>query len=138
MDPVRQAIGAHLLADEDVTSLLSSPDAVYHQQAPRDAATPYVLFHRQTAQDRAGFGGSRGTTEPWLVKAIDRDETAEVAEDIAVALNRSLTDAELVIDGRAVQAIWRQTVVQYPEHDGAEIVHHVGGLYRVDVQPATT
>lgn len=137
MDPVREAIGQWLLADAALVALLSAPTAVFHKQALRTADFPYVLFHRQAGNERRTFGGSSGTGELWTVKGVDRNMNAENAEAIATAIRLSLEDAELVIDGKPVQSIVRETLVDYSEGDGAEIIHHAGGIYRVDVQPPT-
>ncbi len=136
MDAVREALGVHLLADAGVAALLGAPDAVYHRRALRGAVRPYVLFHRQDGRDRHTFGGSSGTTELWLVKAVDRQLEAGPAEDLAAAIHAALEDAPLVVAGKPIMMIVRETLVDYVEGDGAETIHHVGGVYRLGVHPS--
>lgn len=137
MDPVRSAIRAHLAGDVAITAKLSSAEAIYHRQAPSAAVPPYVIFDRTAGTERATFGGEAGEGQVWIVKAICRGMNAAPAEDIDVALKARLNLAELVVGGKAVQSCRREGRIEYPENDGGETFHHVGGTYRVDVQPAT-
>lgn len=137
MDPVRDAIHDKIAGTAAVTSLLSSATAVFHQQAPRDTAPPYVLFSKQSGTRVHVFDGPAVRPLVWQVKAVDKGPSASRAEDIDAQLEAALHDAALSITGQSLLYLRRASDVQYPERDGAEIFNHVGGLYRVTTQPTT-
>jgi hypothetical protein len=138
MDPVRQAIATKLLATSAVTNLLSSPTAVYHRRAPVEAVTPYVLFHRQSANhDEYTFDGHGVTNDLWTVRAVDRTFEAGVAEDIAVAIDAALHWATLTVTGYQPPVVTKQLTVDYGEPDGAEQFTHQGGMYRLKLVPTS-
>jgi hypothetical protein len=137
MDGVRVAIRAQLTADATLTALLSTAGAIFHRVAPRDAVPPYVIFDRQAGTEKETFGGEAGEGQVWLVKGICRGLDAGPAEAIDARVKTTLNLAELVVDGKPVQSVRRESRVEFGEADGAEQFHHVGALYRVDVQPAT-
>lgn len=136
MSGVRTALYERLAGDQALTGLLSAPDAIYHQVAPQDTETPFVVFHKQTGTPRWQFGGGRVESELWAVRAVDMSASATRAEDIAARLDELLNDAELTIDGATLLAIFRESDIDYPETVGADTYHHVGGVYRVVTQPA--
>lgn len=136
-DPVRVAIRQRLIGDQVLTAMLSTPSAIYHRQAPREALTPVVLLWRQAGTEQATFSGEAGETQLWLVKAVVRGPVADQAETIDDRIKARLHLADLVIAGKGAQEVSRESRVEFGEGDGAEMFHHVGGLYRVGVQPAT-
>lgn len=137
MDPVREAIRARLTGDETLVGMLPLPDAVYHRRAVRQAPMPHVVFDRQAGTETGTFNAGERSSQVWLVKAVDRGYPADRAEDIDRELARLLDLADLIVDGKPVQQIRRETLVAYGEDVGGDIVHHVGATYRIDVQPAT-
>lgn len=134
MNPVRTALHAALSGDATLTGLLASPDAIYHQRAPEGAETPYVIFHQQAGPRRLTFG-SHLHWDLWLVKAVDRDESASDVEDIDDAVEAVLEGAQLAVTGRAHLYLRRESDVDYPEPDGSKTYRHRGGLYRLITEP---
>jgi hypothetical protein len=135
MDPVRQAIVGHLLATPAVTSLLGAPSNVFHRVAPRNATPPFVVLHRQAETDVWTFNGPPLEDELWTVKGICRGTSSAQADDIAQALTAALNDAAISIDGYVLLQLRRESKVDYGERDGDDQWHHVGGIFRVDVDP---
>lgn len=133
--PVRTALHARLAGFEPLTGLLSSPASIWHRRAPREARPPFVLFHKQAGNPRWTFR-EHTQWDLWLVKAVDRGLTAERAEAIAKQIDVCLNDHELTITGHRLLVLRRESDVSYPEPDGADLLHHEGGLYRLVTQPA--
>lgn len=133
MNAVRQALYAALAADAPLTGLLSSATAIYHQRAPQDAETPFVVFQKQAGNPRRTFTDAYAI-ELWLVKAVDRGSSANQAEQIAAAIDALLDGATLAITGQTPMSLRRDSDVDYPEDDGAETYHHAGGVYRLFTQ----
>ncbi len=135
MDPVRAAIATRLLATPAVTSLLGAANNVFHRVAPRTAVPPYVVFHRQAGTDNWAFAGQPLERDLWTVKAICRGSSSTAAEDIAKQVNVALNDAPITVDGYALLNLRRESKIDLGEVDAGEQFHHVGGLYRVDIDP---
>ncbi len=136
MNEVRRAIYDRLTGDATLTGLLSTPTAVFHQVAPADAATPFVVFHRQDGRPEHLYAGNEIQRDIWLVKAVDRGPSATRAEDIAARIQTLLADAPLNPVGRHHVACYRDADVDYPEADAGETYRHVGATWRVITQPA--
>jgi hypothetical protein len=136
VNPVRSAIYARLTGDATLTGMLSTPTAIFHQVAPQDARTPYIVFHKQAGTPHWQFGGAHIQHDVWTVKAITRDASATVAEDISARADEVLTDAPLAVDGRDLLAVYRESDVDYPEPVDGEIYHHVGFMCRLISAPA--
>jgi hypothetical protein len=131
---VRAAIYTLLTADDTLTDLLSSSSAVYHEQAPKEAAFPLVIFNRQSGTRIYTFGGEAIRPEVWLVKAVTQSESASTAEAIDARLETLLDDAALSVTGSTLLYLRRDSDVSYPERDGQDFYRHVGGLYRLIYQ----
>ncbi len=136
MNPVRDALYDRLAATAALTALLSDSAALFHRVAPPEARTPFVVFTKQTGTPTWAFDGPPLRNDVWLVKAIDRSGSASLAEDIDAQIDMALTDAPLAITGRTLLYLRRESDVDYPEQDGAETFHHVGGLYRLITVPS--
>ncbi len=133
-DPIRVAIVQRLLATPAVTSLLGQANGIYHRVAPRNAVPPYVVLHRQAGTDDWTFAGQPLEHDVWTVKAISRgasDQADEIARQVTAALN----DAPITVAGYALLNLRRESKLDLAERDSEETWHHVGGLYRVDVDP---
>lgn len=130
---VRTAIAERLLASSAVTSLLGVPDGIFHRKAPQATRPPVVIFQKQSGRPSIRFmgGGVAIDAEFWIVKAIAFGRLADRAEDIAVAIDASLTDAPLALTGRTLLECVRESDVDYPEQIGKEIFQHTGAIYRV-------
>lgn len=131
---VRHAITSVLLADTELTDMLSEPEAVYHRVAEQSAVTPFVILQKQSGIPRYSLGGGPNNfyeDELWTVKAVDIALTAEIAEAIDVRLRALLHDAPLDVEGTDTLWCRREQDVDYGEIEEGTIVHHVGAMYRV-------
>lgn len=140
MSATRTALYDRLVGDATLTDLLGTPAegftaAIYHQVAPQDAESPFVVFQRVPVPRNWQFGGAYLAADLWMVKAVNRGG-ASVAEAIADRIDAILTDQPLVIDDATCLAIYQDAPIDYPEIDGADQWHHCGGNYRVVTQPS--
>ena len=67
----------------------------------------------------------------WLIKAVDRSDTADTADNIASRLDALLTDATLSISGKTQLYLRRESDVDYPENADGVVYHHAGSLFRL-------
>ncbi len=136
MNLVRDALHDRLAGDAALNVMLSAPGAIYHRRAPVTAATPLVVFDKNSGTPSYMLSAADGLDrQVWLVKGIDRSGSASVAEDIAARTRALLHNHPLVVSGRPVAEVRRVSDVDYGESDGAELYQHVGGLYLVVTQP---
>lgn len=133
----RRALYGKLAGDSTLTGLLGTPAAgytqsIYYQQAPDDAHFPIVVFNKQSGVPTEAFRDPDAfDTEVWLVKAIDRNSTADTAEAISARITVLLNDATLSVSGRAVTYLRRQSDVDYSEVSDSITYAHSGALYRL-------
>lgn len=134
---VRRGIYGKLAGDTTLNNMLGTPAAgfsksIYFQQAPDDAPFPFVVFNRQSGLPTEAFQApSALETDVWLVKAVDRDTTADDAEAIAARIQALLNDASLSISGATLLYLRRQSDIDYSEVHDAVQYKHVGALYRL-------
>lgn len=136
---VRRALYGKLAGDTTLNNLLGDEapgfsKAIYHQTAPEGAEYPFVIFNKQAGTPTYAFKGSGGAafdTDVWLVKVVDRNTSADAAEDAAERLDVLLTDGALSISGATQMLLLRQSDVVYEEVDGDQRYQHVGSLYRL-------
>lgn len=133
----RRAIYGKLSGDTTLNSLLGTPaggysKSIYHQQAPGSAQFPYVILQKQSGIPTEAFGDpSALENEVWLIKAVDRSTSADVADTISARIAVLLNDQALSISGTTWLYTRRQSDVDYPEEiDGSTYVH-AGSLYRL-------
>lgn len=136
MDALREAIYGALVTDPTLTGLLSDPEAIFHRTAPQSARYPLVIFHRQTASDRYAMSPDPLSSELWTVKAVARSGSSSAVDDVASRILVVLNDAPLALDDGALLYLRRDSQIDYGEVDGADQLHHVGGLYRAVVDRA--
>jgi hypothetical protein len=135
--PVRRSLYGKLAGDTTLNSLLGSAPAgyahaIYHQQAPENAAYPFVVFSKSSGVPTDTFHlPGAFETDVWLVKAVDRSMSGDTAEAIADRIKVLLNDAALSISGRTLMMLRRQSDVEYPEITDGESYKHVGSLFRV-------
>lgn len=134
---IRRALYGKLAGDTTLNNLLGTPasgyaKAIYYQDAPATAQFPFVVFQKQSGVPTEAFADpSALETDVWLVKAVDRNTTADTAEAAAERVKALLNDATLSISGATLLYLRRQSDVEYPEvSDGVRYVH-AGSLYRV-------
>lgn len=136
MNEIRRSLYDRLSGDETLTGLLATADSIYHQRIPQSATLPAIVFHKQSGTPTWQFAAAHIQSDLWLVKAVDLSSSAGRAEDIAARINTVLTDAPLAITDHERLAVYRDSDVDYPETDGADVYRHVGALYRVVTEPA--
>ena len=135
--PVRRAIYGKLAGDTTLNTILGTPPtgyskSIYHQQAPAGAGFPYVLFQKQAGNPTEAFGDpSAIDTDVWLVKAVDRNTSADPAEAAQARIIVLLNDATLSISGSVLLYLRRQSDVEYPEEIDGVQYKHAGSLFRL-------
>lgn len=137
----RRAIYGKLAGDTTLNALLGTPPAgwsksIFYGVAPQNATAPWVIFQRQSGVPREAFGDpSAVETDVWLVKAVDRNTTADTAESIQSRIATLLNDAVLSVSGASLMYLRRQSDVDYPEVVEGVVFRHAGSLYRVVTDP---
>jgi hypothetical protein len=134
MDVVRTAIYQRLAASSDLSDLLTG---IHHLKAPPSSKYPYAIFHRQAGTLAWTMGKHPAfKDELWLVKGVARGLKADAADDIDARCEALLNDAPLALEGKTLLFCLRESdVPAYSEADGGEAIFHVGGLYRLKVEP---
>lgn len=133
MNEIRRALYERLSGDVTLMGLVTG---VHHAVAPQGAATPFVVFHKQSGTPQWQFSGAHIQTDLWMVKGIDAGPSASRAEDIAARISDLLTDAALTVTDRDLLTVFRESDIDYSEQDGADTYRHCGGLYRLITEPA--
>ena len=131
MNPVRAGLYAKLTATSAITSQLASTDAIYHGQAPPDARWPYLIFHKQAGTKVHAFGAIAFKREVWLVKAVDRNTTSNLAESISEACDAVLDGGSLTVAGKTLADLRHVGDVDYLEDSGDQQFRHHGATWRV-------
>jgi hypothetical protein len=133
----RRAVYGKLAGDTTLNNLLGTPaagysKAIYHNQAPAGATFPYVVFTKQSGVPTEAFGDpSAMDTEVWLVKAVDRAQSADTAEAASARVTVLLNDSTLSISGATHLYLRRQSDVEFSEVTNGVTYQHVGSLYRL-------
>lgn len=134
---VRRALYGKLAGDTTLNNLLGSPapnysKSIYHQQAPDGAGFPFVILNRQSGVPTEAFTDpSALETDVWLVKAIDKNTTADAAEAASARVAVLLNDSALTISGATTLYLRRQSDVEFPEVRDGVTYRHVGSLFRL-------
>lgn len=135
--PVQRALYGKLAGDTTLNALLGTPatgfsKSIYYQEAPTGAAYPYIIFDQQSGVPTEAFTDpSALETDVWLVKAIDRNTTADVAEAIRARCVVLLNDTTLSISGATLLYLRRRSDVRYPENTDGIQYRHAGSLFRL-------
>ena len=139
---VRRAAYGKMAGDGTLTGLLGPPatgfsQSIYHEEAPPNAGYPFIVFHKQAGTPTYTFkqGSSAFETDVWLIKAVDRNTSADAAEAVASRLRALLTDGALTISGATQMYLRRDSdIPSYQEvRDGVQY-RHVGSLWRLIFQ----
>lgn len=134
---VRRAVYNKLAGDTTLTGLLAAPPtgyakSIYHDQAPDGATYPFIVFGKNSGTPTDAFKKPGAfETDIWLVKAVDKNTSADTAEAIAARIQTLLNDATLTISGKTHLYLRRQSDVEYPELASGVLYRHAGGLYRL-------
>lgn len=135
--PIRRAIYGALAGDTTLNTLLGTPatgytKSIYYQEAPAGAHFPFVILSKQSGVPTEAFGDPDALeNDVWLVKAVDRATSADVAESIQARLKTLLNDASLSISGATLLYLRRQSDVEYPETSDGVSYKHAGSLFRL-------
>jgi len=135
--PVRRALYGRLASDTTLNNLLGTPPtgyskSIYHQQAPAGAAYPLIVINKQSGTPTEAFTDpSALETDVWMVKAVDRSNSADTAEAAAARVITLLNDAALSISGSTTLYLRRQSDVEFPEVTDGVTYKHVGALFRL-------
>lgn len=132
----RRAIYGKMAGDATLTGMLGTPapgysKSIYYQRAPASAGFPYVIFTKQAGTPRYAIGARAFDNEVWFIKAVDRSDTADVADNIASRLDALLTDGTISISGKTQLLLRRESDVDYPEDADGVIYRHSGSLFRL-------
>ena len=140
---VRRALYGKMAGDGPLTTLLAPAPSTYgqsifYQQAPSAAGFPYVIFNKQAGTPAYAMGPMPAArlrdNDIWLVKGIDRADTADLADDIASRLDALLTDGVLSISGRTQLYLRRESDIVYAEVAEGVVYRHSGSLFRLMYQ----
>lgn len=125
---VRKGIYSKLTGASAVTSLVGA--RIYHQQAPPSADFPFIIFSKSAGTKvRAMQTPESVRRDTWLVKAVDRNTTANLADAIAGAIDSTLDGGTLTVEGKSVIDLYHVGDVEYIEDDGDQQYRHAGASY---------
>jgi hypothetical protein len=135
---IRRALFGKMSGDTTLNNLLHAPPAgytksIFYQEAPNKAGLPYVIFNQQSGTPAYGFASTTVMdNEIWLIKGVDRNESADTADSIAERLDALLTDGVLSISGKTQLYLRRESdLPSYSETvDGVRYIHS-GALFRL-------
>jgi hypothetical protein len=134
---IRRGLYGKLAGDTTLNNLLGTPAAgysksIYHQDAPAAASFPLIVFQKQAGRPTEAMSDpSAFENDVWLVKAIDRNTTADTAEAIQARVAVLLNDASLSISGSTLLYLRRQSDMEYPEITDGVRYQHAGSLFRL-------
>lgn len=133
---IRRSLYGKLAGDSTLVGMLGSPPpgyskSIFYQQAPPKAQYPYVIFNKQASTPRYAIGARAFDNDIWLIKAVDRSDSADPADNIASRLDALLTDATLSISGKTQLLLRRESDVDYPETADGVTYRHAGSLFRL-------
>lgn len=134
---VRRALYGRLAGDTTLNNALATPPtgyakSIFYQQAPANAAYPFVVFTKQSGVPSEAFADpSALETDVWLVKAVDQGTSADDAETIQARVTALLNDSTLSISGATLLYLRRQSDVEYSEISDGVAYMHAGSLFRV-------
>lgn len=133
----RRAIYGKLAGDSTLTNLLDTAPSgwsksIYYEHAPTDATFPYVIFQKQAGTPRYAFNSTNTMNdEVWLVKAVDKGDSADAADSISSRLDALLTDGSISISGKTQLYLRRESDVDYAEDADGVTYRHSGSLFRL-------
>lgn len=134
---VRRSLYGKLAGDTTLNNLLATPPpgwskSIFYQLAPEGAHFPFVIINKQSGIPREAFGDPSALENTiWLVKAVDRADSADGAEAAAERIIALLNDTSLSISGASLLYLRRQSDVDYSEVDNGVVYRHAGSLFRL-------
>lgn len=108
---------------------------VYRIYAPQAATTPFILFNEQSGVDTWTFADRERKSLLYQVKAVGAGHSGSAVAAMNDRLDTLLNDQPLTLTGWTCKRIRRESDIEYGEEANGVIYHHVGGLFRIDVEP---
>jgi hypothetical protein len=109
---------------------------VYRLYAPQTATLPFVLFNEQAGVDYWTFRDRERKSLVYQVKAVGAGHSGSAIAAMNDRFDVLLNDHPLTLTGWTCQRIRRESNIEYGEEGEGIIYQHVGGLFRIDVEPA--
>jgi hypothetical protein len=131
---VRQGLYSKLKATAAVTTNLGGSIAprIFHGQAPPDAAYPYIIFSKMSgAKTRAFQTPEAFKREVWMVKAVDRNTTANLADTIAGTVDAALDGGTITVSGKKLADLAHVSDIEYIEPVDDQTYRHSGATFAV-------
>lgn len=133
---VRRAIYGKLAGDVTLTAMLGTPapgysKPIYYERAPQGSDFAYVIFTKQSGTPSYALSARTYDNEMWLIKAVDRSDSADAADNISSRLDALLTDGTISISGRSELYLRRESDVDYSEVIDGQTYRHAGSLFRL-------
>lgn len=125
-----------LSVDPDIVGAVAL--RIYANQAPEGAPFPLILFTYQGGFDTRGNGTCRIQTNPvFQIKVVCEGSPDDAARLVADRIDALFQEAVTEISESYVFSSRRDQPIQYaePVPDSAQILTHVGGLYRLVIYP---
>ncbi len=107
---------------------------VYRMVASQGSAEPYIVFNQQAGTDSYTFSARDSRSLLYQIKAVGKGSSALVPSQMSDRIDALLTDKSLGVSGWTQMRVRRESDVEYVEIENGVQYHHLGGLYRVDVQ----
>jgi len=126
---VRQGIYTKLTGTSAITSKLATTTSVYHGQAPPNAAYPYIIFSKSAGTKTRAMSANAFWREVWMVKAVDRNTTSNLAESISEAIDAALDLGTITVSGKTLADLHHIGDVDYLENSGDQVYRHHGANY---------
>lgn len=133
---VRRSLYGKMSGDSTLTAMLGTPasgyaKSIYYEQAPQGAQFPYIIFTKQSGTPSYALSARTYDNEMWLIKAVDRSDSADAADNISSRLDALLTDGTISISGRSELYLRRESDVDYSEVIDGQTYRHAGSLFRL-------
>ncbi len=109
---------------------------IYRRLAPEGATMPFVIFQYQGGSDLTALGPYRILSSlVCVVKAVGTVATYGTLKQIADRVDTLLqAGSGVTLDGRVLSCV-REIPIDYEELDAGVRYQHLGGQYRLLVQP---
>ncbi len=131
MNALNKGIYDTLKAGTALTSLLGGT-AIYYEQAPDNAAYPYVVFSIQGGGD-LNLSPSRMKDVLYFVRGYSKVSPA-MAGSIDAQLDALLHNKTITVTGWSNYNTQRETDIENSEVDNAnQMIYMAGGVYRISI-----
>lgn len=107
---------------------------VYRMVATQGSVEPYIVFNQQAGTDSYTFASRDVRSLLYQVKAVGKGSSALTPAKLAERIDALLTDHALSLTGWTNLRLRRESDVEYLEVANGQQYHHIGGLYRVDIE----